>query len=433
MNLETKKLAATINVSQNIMKIGLQFTLSLQNFFQIEFITLIKELCPSKSFFIIGDTSYSNCCCDEITATHLNADIIVRIGSSCFTLNHNIPSYFLYDNLTITNDQLNACYISLNKILTKEKNYLFHIIIFYSEIVQKYLIDILRKETKYEGLHFADIKPYLDNNSMDLPDLYGRFIHNFIFDKEAIIIYIGNETDKLLNELCLRFISRIKSIYLINIVNYQHCLLNQSIINPCLYRRFNLIEKAKQAKTFGILIGSLSIHNLSDSILKIKHILQLNNKKCYTFLLGKLTEEKLCNFSEYIDCFVLIACPFNPAFHTKISMKPIVSSLDIKIAFDTAFSWDSSYSFDVYYFKHNNNDMVSQTSNSNINNKIEKTTCEALETKSENEELIPIFSQMTLTTYDERKFKGLSVEGEKTIKAITKGKRGIPIKYEELK
>lgn len=434
MNLEITELSFNLNNDENKKQIGLQFAPNLQNTFQIEFYNTIKQLCPSKSFFIIGDTSYGSCCCDEITAKHLNADTIIRIGSSCFTLNQNIPIYFLFENIPISNKQFTDCYSSLNEILSQENNNFTHIIVIYSEKVKKNFINKIRKENKYNGLTFADIEAFIDNTTINKPDLYGRYSYNFPFDNETTMIYIGNENDLLLNELSLRFISKIKSMYLIDIANCNRTKIDQSTINTCLYRRFNLIEKAKQANTFGILIGSLSINSLNEIITNIKNCLQLNKKKCYTFLLGKLTEEKLCNFSEYIDCFVLIACPFNPAFHTKIGMKPIVSSLDIKIAFDSSFKWDSSYSFDVNYIQHSNTEVMKKLLETKTQNEEKDNNKEsALEIKSINDALIPIFSQMTLTTYEQRKFKGLKIEGEKTIKPIAKGKRGIPIKYEEIK
>jgi len=59
-----------------------------------------------------------------------------------------------------------------------------------------------------------------------------------------------------------------------------------------------------------------------------------------------MTPEKLSNFVEYIDCFILIACPQSSFEDHKALMRPIVSPLDIKIAFDPNYKWDMSYSFD---------------------------------------------------------------------------------------
>lgn len=118
-------------------------------------------------------------------------------------------------------------------------------------------------------------------------------------------------------------------------------------VNKIFYRRFNLIEQVKESEVFGIVIGSLSIKNLNPLLEDIKSTLKLNNKQYYQFLLGKITDEKLANFVEYIDCFILIACPFSEFYDRKALMKPLVSPLDVKIAFDPNYTWDMSYSFDI--------------------------------------------------------------------------------------
>jgi len=120
-------------------------------------------------------------------------------------------------------------------------------------------------------------------------------------------------------------------------------------VNKIFFKRFNLIEKVKDSEVFGIVIGSLSIQNLNKLIDKIKITLKSQNKKFYQMLLGKITDEKLANFVEYIDCFILIACPFSDFYNNKALMKPLVSPLDIKIAFDPNYSWDMIYSYDINY------------------------------------------------------------------------------------
>ena len=123
--------------------------------------------------------------------------------------------------------------------------------------------------------------------------------------------------------------------------------LSKDRVNNVFYKRFNLVEKAKESDVFGLIVGSLSIDGLNDILEDLKRTLRLSNKKFYTFLLGKITLEKLSNFVEYIDCFVLIACPFSSFYDFKTLMKPLVSPLDLKLAFDPNYKWDMSYSFDI--------------------------------------------------------------------------------------
>lgn len=85
---------------------------------------------------------------------------------------------------------------------------------------------------------------------------------------------------------------------------------------------------------------------LNDIISQVKRYLKSANRKYYTFLLGKFTDEKIANFSEHIDCFVLISCPQTALKYWRVLMKPIANPLDVKMAFDSDCEWSGSYAFD---------------------------------------------------------------------------------------
>ena len=431
-NFDIDTLVNFINSNESLNNISLQFSPELQNEFQIQLYSLLKDKINSnKKLFIIGDTSYSSCCCDEVTAMHLNVDIIIRVGSSCFTRNSKIPIYFLYQNLTFSKEEIDVVREKIKEIKEKEGD---NCIIFYNEQTKKNLIDKIRNEF---SVQLADIdNDDIQNKKEGL--LYGRNIKGFEITSFTNIIYIGKESDILITELSARYVNSIKSINIIDMHQLTIEKISTTSINPFLYRRFNLIEKAKQSQTFGILIGSLSLPNLNSVISEIKHTLQLKDKKHYTFLLGKITEEKLSNFIEYIDCFILVACPFNPGYSNKALMRPIVSPLDIKLAFDENYKWNSEYSLDTNYISKQARTTASKQNeeedkaNQLIKEMEEK--CQSLQIKNVNEALIPIFSETTIINYDKRKFKGLEDKSneEEAPKKVIKGKRGIPIKYENI-
>lgn len=214
----------------------------------------------------------------------------------------------------------------------------------------------MRNEEKI-NISFIAYKPNMHStyNSEEDLLLYSRIFKNIkSINPEDIIVYYGKEDDKIMTELSLRFLNTNK-IYLYNSNTesdndkspFQE--ISKSSVNNVLFKRYNMIEKAKESEVFGILVGTLSIDGLNNIIEDIKNTLKANNKKFYTFLLGKITLEKLSNFVDYIDCFVLIACPFNNFYDFKTLYKPLVSTLDVKIAFDPNYEWDMKYSFDVKY------------------------------------------------------------------------------------
>ena len=108
MSFDLDSLINFIKDNKDIKTISLQFSPEFQKNFQEDFHEKIKSLLPKDlKIYIIGDTSYSQCCCDETTAMHLNTDIILRIGNSCFTQNKKMPIYYLIDNINFSEEQIN--------------------------------------------------------------------------------------------------------------------------------------------------------------------------------------------------------------------------------------------------------------------------------------------------------------------------------------
>ena len=467
MSFDLDSLINFIKENESIKTISLQFSPEFQENFQEDFYEKIKSLLPKdKNIFIIGDTSYSQCCCDETTAMHLNTDIIIRIGSGCFTQNKKMPIYYLIDNIDFTEEKINQFksefFDKIKNKLNSDKN-IKNIIFFYNEKFQKNLVFKLKqeisekiKEEYDKNIFFAEIN-IIDYNKEtkekiiyeEKEILYGRHITPKMskkIDNTFLFIYLGiNSEENLLYELSLRYCNIINDIFFIKYEKekeeFKGEILSKNFSSKLLFRRFNLIEKVKSCNTFGVLIGSLSYPNLNRIIDLIKSLLEFQEKKVYTLLLGKITEEKLSNFTEYIDAFVLIGCPFNPGYNKKIVDKPIVTPLDIKYAFDENYSWDGFYSFDVDYILINDQEIKEKLNNIKIQKEKEieniNKNITSLQKIEMNQALAPIFSLDILEKYETRRFKGLEINNNddpefNEIKKATKGKRGIPIKYEPL-
>ena len=325
-------------------------------------------------------------------------------------------------------------------IKTEQLNENNKMILFYHPSYYKNIIVKIKEENNLKSkINFSEIVN-IENKEKGNIFLYGRIFHqeneNLFLTNNTIIFYIGNEDDELITELSLRFKSKIKEIY---VIGKNNGFKNEKLIssNRIITRRFNLINQIKNYETFGILIGNIELKNLKESIYIIKKTLKDNNRKVYTILLGKITDEKLCNFVEFIDCFILFACPFNEGYSKKVLDKPIVSPLDIQFAFDSQYKWDSTYSFDINYIiekeKLNIDIKKSKENNTSLLNKNEENKLQIKDYKTQ--ALVNIFSYQIIERYDKRKFKGLSDEGleDEPVHKVIMGKRGIPIKYEKIK
>jgi len=119
-------------------------------------------------------------------------------------------------------------------------------------------------------------------------------------------------------------------------------------ISRQLNRRFYLIQKARDATTFGILVGTLSQRHFTRAVTVLQQTILAANRACYTFAVGKLNPAKLANFGE-IDAYVLVACPEHSLladdreFHV-----PVITPLEVDICLGNT-EW-GEYSLDYNDF-----------------------------------------------------------------------------------
>lgn len=119
-------------------------------------------------------------------------------------------------------------------------------------------------------------------------------------------------------------------------------------VNKMLMKRYFLIEKAKDARIVGILVGTLGVSNYLDILNRLKVLIRKAGKKSYTFLVGKINVAKLANFME-IDVFVLIACAENSLLDSSEFYKPVVTPYEMELACNTEREWTGDYPTDFHH------------------------------------------------------------------------------------
>lgn len=119
-------------------------------------------------------------------------------------------------------------------------------------------------------------------------------------------------------------------------------------VNRALMRRYYAIERAKDARVVGVLVGTLGVADYLRVIEQLKETLRRAAKKSYLFAVGKLNVPKLANFLE-IDVFVLVACPENSLLDSDRFYKPVVTPFEMDVACNGAREWSHEYVTD---FRH---------------------------------------------------------------------------------
>jgi len=161
---------------------------------------------------------------------------------------------------------------------------------------------------------------------------------------QYILVYIGDDTGtcksrQYLNTLlkCISPHSHTKSFWSYNPITQT---LSTSIttnnsnaaISRYLNRRFYLVQKAKLANIYGILVGTLSQDRFRNVIASIRHKILQSGRTCYTFVVGKINIAKIANFAE-VECFVLVACGETSVLRDEREFHvPIVTPMELEIA-----------------------------------------------------------------------------------------------------
>lgn len=158
---------------------------------------------------------------------------------------------------------------------------------------------------------------------------------------KSTIFYIGGESLGLTNLLITHSFC--------DVISYdpdsKATRLESSRTNRLLMRRYAVVQRARDADVFGILVGTLGVANYLPLIRHIRDILKRARKKSYTISVGKLNPAKLANFLE-VECFVLVACPENSLIDAKDFLRPIVTPYELEIALQAEQNWTGRYILD---------------------------------------------------------------------------------------
>lgn len=148
------------------------------------------------------------------------------------------------------------------------------------------------------------------------------------FAEDVCILYIGPESLTLTNLLLSHSSTPIISYD----PTSQSARLESSRTNKLLMKRYGIVQKARDADVFGIVVGTLGVSSYLPTLEYLRTLLKKHKKKSYTMAVGKLTPAKLGNFLE-VETWVLVACGENSLVESyKEFMKPIVTPWELEVA-----------------------------------------------------------------------------------------------------
>ncbi|XP_010249074.1 PREDICTED: diphthamide biosynthesis protein 2 [Nelumbo nucifera] len=328
--------------------------------------------------FVMADTTYGNCCVDEVGASHVDAECVVHYGHTCLSPTSTLPALFVFGNASINS---NDCAKSLsNCLLTNEKPIVVlfgleyaHAIHHIKEIMEvessrlcgskenkalcyaEVICSIMDPEERFKtpGRQLGSFDSYTANgdcansgqmnstgcgNKYTLGGLTWKLPEGHKMD-DYMIFWIGSDNPTFVNALLMY-----NNCHIVRYDAMEQKLVNdlsrqKSIRN----RRLNYyVEKAKDANIVGILVGTLGVAGYIYIIQQMKELIAAAGKKAYTFVMGRPNPAKLANFLE-CNVFINVACPQTTLLDSKEYHAPIITPFEALLAFNRGSHWTGAY------------------------------------------------------------------------------------------
>lgn len=224
------------------------------------------------------------------------------------------------------------------------------------EDVQKQLTDRIQADVQKvkmdKDINFHRFTKSEEKPSHGVVEYHKNFLPVGLPPETCLVLYIGPESLALTN-LMLRLGP---STDVFRYDAEKRCSKPESgSTNKLLQRRYVAVQKARDAQTIALLVGTLGLQSYLPLLKDLRHFLtKVQDKRVYTISVGKLNPAKLANFQE-IDVFVLIACPENSLVEATSSVgsqnsrdfyKPIVTPFELLTAFKGR-AWTGEYVLDL--------------------------------------------------------------------------------------
>ena len=288
----------------------------------------LRDSFKDKKFYVLGDTSYSECCIDDVNASHAKAnDMIIKFGDSCLSTasdsKQSEGKKFIYvmKQPTIGDQEIEAIITASEQWMQEEgigddsETWIYCDTPYYFALRQK-----LKERCNFGDIDTAKFTMVPSHEPEGQVNFLNRLFKKS--DKQKHFLYIGSHDEDA-------EFSKLTSYILPNVplvgsdVPGTPSFASVSYLDPAegtvtnckkmhsklVMGRYANLERVKDAEIVGILIGTVVCDNHMVIIRELKRQILAAGKKYYEVLIGKINEPKLKNF-QFIDLYVIVACPW---------------------------------------------------------------------------------------------------------------------------
>jgi len=324
-NINLEEAAKEIN-EKNYKKILLQLPEGLK-IYAADFVNFLENKTDAE-FIVYADPCFGACDIVASDIKDIGVDFIVQIGHLPILSLKNTEPPTMFINASVDFDVEKL----IKKVVPKLDSNKIGLV---STAQHVHLLEKVRKSLLEENFEV------LIGKGDERVDAKGQILGcNFsaaskIKDEVDVFLFIGSGTFHPLGVL----INTKKPV--ISFDPYTNQVMKkelETMKDKVLRQRYAAIAKSKDAEAFGILIGTKKGQKRTDLALKLKDIIDSNNKKSYFIALDFFSSQFLEGFTD-IDCFVSTACSRIAVDDYLSYKKPIITPIELEIVFDKR-NWD---------------------------------------------------------------------------------------------
>nr|CAG4716405.1 unnamed protein product [Naegleria fowleri] len=297
---------------------------------------IIERFCPETSTVIMGDVTYGACCIDDFTAQALGADFMVHYAHSCLVpVSECCIKNILYVFVDIQIDINYFVQSMINNFPKDTKMAMVATIQFVSS---------LRTAKAELDQHFTSPVYIPQVRPLSPGEILGCTSPKELSKLHEIetLVYLGDGRFHLESVMIqnpeLKFYKYDPYGKKLTEEYYDHTKLHSI--------RQDAIEKAKHAKKFGIILGTLGRQGSPKVLQTIERMLNERNIPYVTILLSEIFPSKLSLLHD-VECWIQIACPRLSIDWGHFFDKPLLSPYESQVALQ-AVEWKSIYPMDFY-------------------------------------------------------------------------------------
>ncbi|KAL0862835.1 hypothetical protein Bca101_041953 [Brassica carinata] len=279
--------------------------------------------------FVLGDVTYGACCVDDFSASALGADLLIHYGHSCLVPidSTKIPCLYVFVEIQIdVKCLLNTIRLNLSTDDVKR-------IVLAGTIQFTSAIRAVKPEL--EKLGFSVLIP--QSKPLSAGEVLGCTAPKVskVEDEEAVLVFVADGRFHL--EAFMIANPKIKAFrydpYLgkLFLEEYDHKGMRET--------RRRAISRAKDAKTWGIVLGTLGRQGNPKILERLEKKMEERGIDSTVVLMSELSPTRVALFEDSVDAWVQIACPRLSIDWGEAFLKPLLTTFEAEIALGLIPGW----------------------------------------------------------------------------------------------